>query len=61
MSISWKDVAHYGSAGLAVLIGGAAEFGLQIPGVVVSDPKMTITMGIGILVAGLKSGVISGK
>lgn len=60
MKISWKDVLHYATGACAILIGGAAEFGLQIPGVVVSDPKMTVTLGIGIIVAGLKGGVLSG-
>jgi hypothetical protein len=56
MNLNWKDVAHYGTAVLAISIGGVTEMGVQLPGVVVSDPKMTITMGIGILVAGLKGG-----
>lgn len=54
--MNWKDAMHYGAAALAIMVGGATEMGLQLPGVVVSDPKMTITMGIGILVAGLKGG-----
>ncbi len=58
--MNWKDVAHYGTAGLAILVGGLTELGVQIPGVIVSDPKMTITVGIGVLVAGLKGGWTSG-
>ena len=58
--MNWKDIAHYGTAGLAIAVGGVTELGMQIPGVVVSDPKMTITMGIGVLVAGLKGGWTAG-
>lgn len=54
--MNWKDIAHYGTAGLAILVGGVAELGLQIPGVTVTDPKATIMLGIGVLVAGLKGG-----
>jgi hypothetical protein len=54
--MNWKDIAHYGAASLAILVGGVSELGISLPGIVVSDPKMTITMGIGILVAGLKGG-----
>lgn len=54
--MNWKDIAHYGTAGLAIVIGGITELGVSIPGVVVTDPKMTMTVGIGILVAGLKNG-----
>lgn len=58
--MNWKDIAHYGTAGVAILVGGMTELGMQIPGVIVSDPKMTISMGVGILVAGLKGGWTSG-
>lgn len=54
--MNWKDILHYGTALSAILIGAGAELGLQIPGVVVSDPKMTISLGLGVLVAGLKDG-----
>ena len=54
--MNWKDVLHYGAAGAAILAGGMAEIGVQIPGVVVSDPKLAITAGLGILAAGLKNG-----
>lgn len=54
--MNWKDVLHYATAAAAILVGVGAELGLQLPGVVISDPKMTITMGLGILVAGLKGG-----
>ena len=60
-NLGWKDYAHYATAVAAIAIGGACELGVQIPGVVVSDPKMTISLGIGILVAGLKGGVTSGS
>lgn len=59
--MNWKDVVHYGTAGLAILVGGVTEMGIQIPGVVVSDPKMTITIGLGVLIAGLKGGWTSGE
>lgn len=58
--MNWKDIAHYGTAGMAILVGTMTEVGIAIPGVVVSDPKMTISMGVGILVAGLKGGWTSG-
>lgn len=58
--MNWKDVAHYGTAGLMVLDGTVAALGVQIPGVTVSDPKTTIMMGIGIFIAGLKGGWTSG-
>ncbi len=61
MNISWKDVLHYGSAVVAIAVGGLAEAGMQIPGVVISDPKMTLMFGLGILAAGLKGGVTSGS
>ena len=54
--MNWKDLLHYGTAGLAILVGGVTELGVHIPGVVVSDPKMTVTIGLGVLVAGLKGG-----
>jgi hypothetical protein len=54
--MNWKDVLHYGTACGAILIGVVAELGIQLPGVVVSDPKMTISLGLGVLVAGLKDG-----
>ena len=54
--MNWKDALHYGTAALAILVGGVTELGIQLPGVVVSDPKMTISLGIGVLVAGLKNG-----
>ena len=50
----WKNYAHYGVAILAMLVGGISELGIQLPGVVVSDPKMTFGLGLGVLVAGLK-------
>ena len=59
--MNWKDIAHYGTAGLAILVGGVTELGVQIPGVVVSDPKTTIMLGVGVLVAGLKGGWTSGN
>jgi hypothetical protein len=55
-TMNWKDIAHYGTAGMAIAIGGMTELGLQIPGVVVTDPKTTIMLGVGVLVAGLKNG-----
>jgi hypothetical protein len=58
--MNWKDVVHYGTAAIAILVGGITEMGISIPGIVVSDPKMTITMGLGVLVAGLKGGWTSG-
>jgi hypothetical protein len=54
--MNWKDIAHYGTAGLAIAVGGVTELGLQIPGVIVSDPKATMILGVGVLVAGLKGG-----
>lgn len=60
MNISWKDLAHYGTALLLIAVGGATEVGLTLPGVAVTDPKMVLATGVGILVAGLKGGVTSG-
>lgn len=60
MSVSWKDILHYGTAVAAILVGGLAELGASIPGVTVSDPKMTVMFGVGILAAGLKGGILSG-
>lgn len=57
---SWTDAAHYGSALLLIAVGGATEAGLALPGVTVSDPKAVLITGLGILVAGLKGGVLSG-
>lgn len=59
-SISWKDVAHYGSAVACLLMAGLSELGVQLPGVTV-DPKIAGAAGIGILAAGLKGGLTSGK
>ena len=56
MNLNWKDVLHYGTGGLLVLVGGATELGLQLPGVVVTDPKTVMMAGVGILAAGLKGG-----
>lgn len=61
MSISWKDMLHYGAALVCVAAGGLTEVGMQIPGVVVSDPKAVIAAGIGVFAAGLKGGITSGK
>lgn len=60
MQISWKDVAHYGSGVACLAMAGLTEIGVQLPGVTV-DPKIAGAAGIGILAAGLKSGVTSGK
>lgn len=57
--MNWKDILHYGTAAGAITIGLLTEFGAAIPGVVVSDPKMCITFGIGIFAAGLKGGFVS--
>ncbi len=54
--MNWKDIAHYGTAVLLMLVGGVSELGLQLPGIVVSDPKMVMAAGFGIFVAGLKGG-----
>ena len=54
--MNWKDILHYGAAGLAITAGLLAEIGISIPGVEIMDPKMAITAGIGILAAGLKGG-----
>lgn len=59
--MNWKDVAHYGTAALAMLVGGITYMGIAIPGVSVSDPKMTMMMGLGVLAAGLKGGWTSAK
>lgn len=59
-SISWKDVAHYGSAVTCLALAGMTELGVSLPGVTV-DPKIAGAAGIGILAAGLKGGVTSGK
>jgi len=60
MNVSWKDVAHYGSGFACLAMAGVTELGVQLPGVTV-DPKIAGAAGIGILAAGLKSGVTSGK
>lgn len=57
--MNWKDIAHYGTAIAAMLIGGISELGVQIPGVVVTDPKTTFMLGVGVLVAGLKGGWVT--
>lgn len=59
-SLDWKDVAHYGSALVCLAMAGLSELGVSLPGVTV-DPKVAGAAGIGILAAGLKSGVTSGK
>jgi len=58
--ISWKDVLHYGTALVCVAAGSLTELGVSVPGVVVSDPKLAISAGLGILVAGLKGGFLTG-
>lgn len=57
-SINWKDVLHYGSSLLLLLMAGLTELGVQLPGVQV-DPKIAGAAGIGVLVAGLKGGITS--
>jgi len=59
--MNWKDVAHYGTAVLLIAVGGVSELGVNLPGVVVSDPKTVFLAGVGILVAGLKGGVTAAK
>lgn len=59
MLTHWKDIAHYTTAITLMLVGGVTELGLSLPGVSVTDPKAVFTMGLGILVAGLKGGVLS--
>ena len=59
-NLNWKDVCHYGSAIILMLVGGAGEVGIPLPGVTVSDPKTVLLSGVGILVAGLKGGWTSG-
>lgn len=59
-SVDWKDIAHYGSALVCLAMAGLSELGVTLPGVTV-DPKVAGAAGIGILAAGLKSGVTSGK
>lgn len=54
--MKWKDIAHYGTAILLMLVGGVSEIGVQLPGVTVDNPKTVFATGIGILVAGLKGG-----
>lgn len=60
MNLNWKDLAHYGTALTAILVGGMTYMGAAIPGVSVTDPKMTIMFGVGVLAAGLKGGLTSG-
>jgi hypothetical protein len=59
--MNWKDLLHYGAAGAAIVAGALTELGVSIPGIVVSDPKLAITAGVGILVAGLKGGWVTTK
>lgn len=54
--MNWKDIAHYGTAALLMLVGGVTELGVALPGIVVTDPKAVMMTGFGILVAGLKAG-----
>ena len=58
--MNWKDILHYGTAATAIVVGGLTYIGTSIPGVTVTDPKMTILFGLGVLGAGLKGGVVSG-
>lgn len=60
MNISWKDIGHYGIALLLMADGAVSALGVALPGVTVSDPKMTFFAGLGILVAGWKGGFTSG-
>jgi len=60
MSISWKDVAHWGAAGALYLIGIAGASGVHIPGVSI-DPATCFLAATGLVGAGLKSSVTSGK
>lgn len=59
MKFDWKDVLHYGTGLTAIAVGAVSWLGAAIPGVTVSDPKMCMTFGLGIIVAGLKGGLIS--
>lgn len=56
VNMNWKDAAHYGTAGLAMLVGGLTYMGVHIPGVEVADPLMTMNLGMAVFVAGLKGG-----
>jgi hypothetical protein len=53
------DVLHYGTGLTLILAGGLSEIGVSLPGISVSDPKTVMGAGIGIIVAGLKGGVIA--
>lgn len=55
-NLNWKDLAHYGTAAVSLLLAGATEVGMQFPGVSV-DPHVAGAFGIGVLLAGLKGGV----
>ena len=55
--MNWKDVIHLGTAALLVIIGGVTQLGVSLPGVTVSDPKTVMLAGVGILIAGFKSGL----
>lgn len=59
MSISWKDVLHYGSALVLYLIGLIGASGVHLPGVTI-DPATCFITASGILAAGLKGGLLSG-
>jgi hypothetical protein len=53
--MNWKDVLHYGSAALLVLIGVAGMLGVHLPGVTI-DPTVCFATAAGIFGAGLKGG-----
>ena len=50
------DLGHYGISLLLFIIGLLGTLGVQLPGVTVSDPKTIMFAGLGVLVAGFKSG-----
>ncbi len=56
MNKSIIDILHYGSAGLLMLLSALSAVGLSLPGVTV-DSKVSLAAGVGILVAGFKSGL----